>query len=54
MAVPPAPPRDLPSQDHEAIDQAEFTAGRLTAVLGALTAGVLVMMLAVLCGQVIP
>jgi len=53
MAVHPVPPRDLPTQDHDAIDEAESMASRLTAVLGAVTAAVLVVMLAVLCGQVI-
>jgi hypothetical protein len=54
MVAPPVPPRDLPVQDHKAIDDAELTASRLTVILGALAAAVLVVMVAVLCGQLLP
>jgi hypothetical protein len=48
--VHPAPPRDLPEQDHAGIDEAESSARRLTLGVGAAAGVVLVLMLMVLCG----
>jgi hypothetical protein len=48
--VHPAPPRDLPEQDHAAIDEAEHSARRFTLVVAATASAVLMLMLAVLCG----
>lgn len=47
VVVPPAPPRELPPQDHAALDQAERTARQVTWLVAA-AAGLIT--LAVLCG----
>lgn len=44
-------PRDLPGQDHAAIDEAERMALRFTVGVGAVASIVLATMLVVLCGQ---
>jgi hypothetical protein len=51
QVVYPAPPRDLPEQDFFAIDASEQSAHTVTVALGFATAAVLLVMLAVLCGQ---
>jgi hypothetical protein len=53
MVVHPAPPRHLPSQDHDAIEESERLAGRFSLAVGALASAALVVMLALLCGQVL-
>ncbi len=52
--VPSASPRELPEQDHAAIDAAERTARRFTVTAGAVAALVLGAMFIALCGQLIP
>jgi hypothetical protein len=51
--VPTAPPRTLPEQDHDAIDAAEHAARTFTVAVGAIAVVVLIVLFAVLCGQLI-
>ncbi len=52
--VPSASPRELPEQDHAAIDEDERAARRFTVVTGGVAALVLAVMVIALCGQLIP
>jgi hypothetical protein len=48
-----APPRELPDQDHDAIDAAEHAARTFTVAVAAVAVVVLTVLFAVLCGQLI-
>jgi len=51
--LPQAPPRDLPAQDHEAIDEDERAASRFTTIMGGICAAVIAILMAVLCGELL-
>jgi hypothetical protein len=54
QVVPAASPRELPEQEHAAIDEAEAAAHRFTVATGAAAAIALGVMVIALCGQLIP
>ncbi len=49
----PAAPRELPDQDHAAIDRAEERARAVTAVVGIIATAVVIALLLVLCGRLV-
>jgi hypothetical protein len=51
--APTVAPRDLPQQDHEAIDAAERQASRVSVAIAGVASIVLAVMFAVLCGQLL-
>jgi hypothetical protein len=51
--VEPAPPRQLPAQNHAALDADEQRARRVTRAVALLAAGVLVVLVCALCGRVV-
>jgi hypothetical protein len=53
LILTPAAPRQLPQQDHAAIDQSEQSARNVTAVVGIVATAVVIVLLLVLCGRLV-
>jgi hypothetical protein len=51
--VEPAPPRWLPSQDHERLDQDEARARTLTQGIAIVAAAIMVILMCAICGRVL-
>jgi hypothetical protein len=51
--IAPAPPRELPHQDHASIDRAEESARAFTAIVGIVATALVIVLLLVLCGRLV-